>query len=211
MSDLNAVLSPNSTSSLPSAPSGLGTSLPVSPEFWQEGPFCLLTDMGHHKLRCNLIFLSLPESWILKAFFSSPSHCSDGATQALASCQRDFRNKPYPVRAKITYYQKTLTVSDGNLISNTLPDFSFEFLTELNVLKHGYLHICMRCPENRIKCVIWCMLFPVVSFVSKFLFGQKSTYPSLQDTNMSKTKTFLLGKLAGPRGNTSVTVLCDKG
>lgn len=36
---------------------------------------------------------------------------SDGSTQALASCQRDFRNKPYPVRVKITYYQKTLTVS----------------------------------------------------------------------------------------------------
>ncbi|EAW63096.1 lectin, mannose-binding, 1, isoform CRA_a, partial [Homo sapiens] len=39
-------------------------------------------------------------------------HYSDGASQALASCQRDFRNKPYPVRAKITYYQNTLTVSN---------------------------------------------------------------------------------------------------
>ncbi|KAH0627856.1 hypothetical protein JD844_008375 [Phrynosoma platyrhinos] len=38
-------------------------------------------------------------------------HQNDGSTQALASCQRDFRNKPYPVRAKITYYQKTLTAS----------------------------------------------------------------------------------------------------
>lgn len=28
---------------------------------------------------------------------------------------------------------------------------------------------------------------------------------------MSKTKTFLLEELAGPRGNTSVTLLCDKG
>ena len=43
---------------------------------------------------------------------SFPSLCSDGANQALSSCQRDFRNKPYPVRAKITYYQKTLTVSN---------------------------------------------------------------------------------------------------
>lgn len=67
-------------------------------------------------------------------------------------------------------------------------------------------------------CVIWCMLFPIVSFVSKFLFGQRrfkhqledivSTYPSLQDTNMSKTKTFFLEELAGPRGK---AVLCDKG
>ncbi|NWW93146.1 LMAN1 protein, partial [Rhynochetos jubatus] len=38
-------------------------------------------------------------------------HQNDGSTQASASCQRDFRNKPYPVRLKITYYQQTLTVS----------------------------------------------------------------------------------------------------
>lgn len=37
---------------------------------------------------------------------------SDGTTQALGTCLRDFRNKPYPVRAKITYYKKTLTVRD---------------------------------------------------------------------------------------------------
>ncbi|XP_044513726.1 protein ERGIC-53 [Gracilinanus agilis] len=41
-------------------------------------------------------------------------HQNDGANQALSSCQRDFRNKPYPVRAKITYYQKTLTVMINN-------------------------------------------------------------------------------------------------
>lgn len=35
---------------------------------------------------------------------------SDGSTQALGTCLRDFRNKPYPVRAKITYYKRTLTV-----------------------------------------------------------------------------------------------------
>ncbi|KAJ4926047.1 hypothetical protein JOQ06_008231 [Pogonophryne albipinna] len=37
-------------------------------------------------------------------------HQNDGTTQALGTCLRDFRNKPYPVRAKITYYKKTLTV-----------------------------------------------------------------------------------------------------
>ncbi|NWI88752.1 LMAN1 protein, partial [Pitta sordida] len=41
-------------------------------------------------------------------------HQNDGSSQALASCQRDFRNKPYPVRARITYYQKTLTVLINN-------------------------------------------------------------------------------------------------
>lgn len=35
---------------------------------------------------------------------------SDGATQQMAGCQRDFRNKPFPVRAKIEYYKNTLTV-----------------------------------------------------------------------------------------------------
>ncbi|KAM7320439.1 hypothetical protein ACRRTK_020882 [Alexandromys fortis] len=44
-------------------------------------------------------------------------HQNDGASQALASCQRDFRNKPYPVRAKITYYQKTLTPTPEKDIS----------------------------------------------------------------------------------------------
>ncbi|KAI5096302.1 protein ERGIC-53, partial [Silurus meridionalis] len=37
-------------------------------------------------------------------------HQNDGSTQALGTCLRDFRNKPYPVRAKITYYKKTLTL-----------------------------------------------------------------------------------------------------
>ena len=41
-------------------------------------------------------------------------HQKDGTTQQLAGCLRDFRNKPFPVRARITYYQNTLTV---NLIS----------------------------------------------------------------------------------------------
>ena len=36
----------------------------------------------------------------------------DGSTQQLAGCLRDFRNKPFPVRAKIEYYQNTLTVRE---------------------------------------------------------------------------------------------------
>ena len=38
-------------------------------------------------------------------------HQKDGSTQQLAGCLRDFRNKPFPVRARITYYQNVLTVS----------------------------------------------------------------------------------------------------
>uniref|UniRef100_A0A9L0SJ91 Lectin, mannose binding 1 n=1 Tax=Equus caballus TaxID=9796 RepID=A0A9L0SJ91_HORSE len=49
-------------------------------------------------------------------------HQNDGANQALASCQRDFRNKPYPVRAKVIYYQKTLTLSKADVLLITDSD-----------------------------------------------------------------------------------------
>ncbi|KAG9488341.1 protein ERGIC-53 [Eleutherodactylus coqui] len=52
-------------------------------------------------------------------------HQNDGTTQALASCQRDFRNKPYPVRAKITYYKKTLTVMINNGFTPDKEDYEF--------------------------------------------------------------------------------------
>ena len=32
-------------------------------------------------------------------------HQKDGSTQQLAGCLRDFRNKPFPVRAKIEFYR----------------------------------------------------------------------------------------------------------
>lgn len=35
----------------------------------------------------------------------------DGSRQQLGGCLKDFRNKPFPVRAKIEYYKKALTVS----------------------------------------------------------------------------------------------------
>ena len=36
---------------------------------------------------------------------------SDGASQQLGGCLRDFRNKPFPVRVRVEYYQQALTVS----------------------------------------------------------------------------------------------------
>lgn len=42
---------------------------------------------------------------------------SDGTTQLLAGCLRDFRNKPFPTRARIEYYQNTLTVCEEYLYS----------------------------------------------------------------------------------------------
>lgn len=37
-------------------------------------------------------------------------HDSDGASQQIGGCLRDFRNKPFPVRAKIEYYRNILSV-----------------------------------------------------------------------------------------------------
>lgn len=52
-------------------------------------------------------------------------HQNDGTTQALGTCLRDFRNKPYPVRAKITYYKKSLTVMINNGFTPDRDDFEF--------------------------------------------------------------------------------------
>ena len=43
-------------------------------------------------------------------------HQKDGMTQQLAGCLRDFRNKPFPVKAKIQYYMNTLTVGKLDVI-----------------------------------------------------------------------------------------------
>lgn len=38
---------------------------------------------------------------------------SDGQSQMLGGCLRDFRNKPFPVRLRIEYYNKAISVSSG--------------------------------------------------------------------------------------------------
>lgn len=50
-------------------------------------------------------------------------HQNDGSTQQLAGCLRDFRNKPFPVRAKIQYFKNILTVLFNNGMSNSETDF----------------------------------------------------------------------------------------
>lgn len=50
-------------------------------------------------------------------------HQSDGVSQQIAGCQRDFRNKPFPVRAKIEYYKNVLTILFHNGNSNNDDDF----------------------------------------------------------------------------------------
>jgi len=50
-------------------------------------------------------------------------HANDGSTQQLAGCLRDFRNKPFPVKAKIEYYKNVLTILFHNGMSNNERDF----------------------------------------------------------------------------------------
>ncbi|CAN7983434.1 unnamed protein product, partial [Ixodes hexagonus] len=57
-------------------------------------------------------------------------HESDGANQQLAGCQRDFRNKPYPVRAKIEYFNNILTVLFHNGNTNNDGDYEMCFRAE---------------------------------------------------------------------------------
>uniref|UniRef100_T1E5U1 Protein ERGIC-53 n=1 Tax=Crotalus horridus TaxID=35024 RepID=T1E5U1_CROHD len=69
-------------------------------------------------------------------------HQNDGSTQALASCQRDFRNKPYPVRAKVVYYQRTLSVLINNGFTPDREDYEFCAKVENMVLPpQGYFGI----------------------------------------------------------------------
>lgn len=64
---------------------------------------------------------------------------SDGSTQQLAGCLRDFRNKPFPTRAKIDYHNNVLTLLFHNGMTNNEQDYELCFRAENVVLpKNGY-------------------------------------------------------------------------
>lgn len=66
-------------------------------------------------------------------------HQNDGGTQVLAGCLRDFRNKPYPTRAKIEYYQNVLTVLFNNGMTNNENEYEMCFRAEnVQLPKEGY-------------------------------------------------------------------------
>ena len=69
-------------------------------------------------------------------------HTNDGTTQLSAGCLRDFRNKPFATRAKIEYYQNTLTVLFHNGMTNNEQDYEMCFRVENVVLpKAGYFGV----------------------------------------------------------------------
>ncbi|KAI0227060.1 Protein ERGIC-53 [Lamellibrachia satsuma] len=53
----------------------------------------------------------------------SYSHETDGSHQQLGGCLRDFRNKPFPVRVKVQYYKKALTVWFHNGMSDNVNNY----------------------------------------------------------------------------------------
>jgi len=69
-------------------------------------------------------------------------HQNDGINQALAGCLRDFRNKPFPTRAKIEYYNNVLTVLFHSGMTNNEQDYEMCLRAENVVLpKFGYFGV----------------------------------------------------------------------
>jgi mannose-binding lectin 1 len=69
-------------------------------------------------------------------------HQNDGQSQALAGCLRDFRNKPFPTRAKVEYYNNVLTVLFHSGMTNNEQDYEMCLRAENVVLpKYGYFGV----------------------------------------------------------------------
>lgn len=69
-------------------------------------------------------------------------HQNDGINQALAGCLRDFRNKPFPTRARIEFYNNVLTVLFHSGMTNNDQDYEMCLRAENVVLpKYGYFGI----------------------------------------------------------------------
>lgn len=67
---------------------------------------------------------------------------SDGTTQLLSGCLRDFRNKPFPTRARIEYYQNTLTVLFNNGMTQNPNEYEMCLRAESVYLpKTGYFGV----------------------------------------------------------------------
>ena len=60
----------------------------------------------------------------------SYDHQTDGINQQLAGCLRDFRNKPFPVRAKVEYYRNVLTVMFHSGNTNNEDEYELCLRTE---------------------------------------------------------------------------------
>lgn len=55
----------------------------------------------------------------------------------MAGCLRDFRNKPFPTKARVEYYQNTLTILFNNGMSNNDEDYEMCLRAENVFLPKG--------------------------------------------------------------------------
>lgn len=69
----------------------------------------------------------------------SYDHNTDGINQQLSGCLRDFRNKPFPARARIEYYHNVLTVMFHSGNTNNEQDYELCLRAE-NVFLPQYGH-----------------------------------------------------------------------
>lgn len=70
----------------------------------------------------------------------SYKHDEDGAGQMLGGCFKDFRNKPYPVRARLTYYLNVLTLQIQPGLTGSNSDYEMCFRAEnVHLPRHGYI------------------------------------------------------------------------
>ncbi|KAK3764791.1 hypothetical protein RRG08_046430 [Elysia crispata] len=67
---------------------------------------------------------------------------SDGSNQHIGGCLRDFRNKPFPVRVMIEYYNNMLTVRVNNGLTNNANEYEICFSASNVILPtSGYIGI----------------------------------------------------------------------
>ncbi|KAB7496119.1 Protein ERGIC-53 [Armadillidium nasatum] len=57
-------------------------------------------------------------------------HEHDGSSQQMGGCLRDFRNKPFPIRAKIEYFKNVLTVLIHNGMTDNERDYEMCYRAE---------------------------------------------------------------------------------
>lgn len=69
-------------------------------------------------------------------------HANDGTTQLLSGCLRDFRNKPFPTRARIEYYNNVLTVLFHNGMTNNNDEYEMCLRADgVKLPKNGYFGV----------------------------------------------------------------------
>jgi len=69
-------------------------------------------------------------------------HERDGQGQIVGGCLRDFRNKPHPVRVRVTYLNNVLTLEMHNGITNSDKDYELCFRAEnVQLPENGYFGV----------------------------------------------------------------------